>query len=91
MAEIRIEHRPSPAKLEVMGVFEWAICQKEISMFSLSYDKTEVCYILEGEGVVTPEKGAPVTCKRGDWVYFAAGLACEWQIRQSIKKHYTFE
>lgn len=91
MADIRIEHRPSPAKLDVMGVFEWAIWQKEISIFSWIYDKNEICYILEGECVVTPEQGEPVTCKRGDLVHFPAGLKCEWEIRQPIKKHYTFE
>jgi uncharacterized protein len=91
MADIRIERRPSPAKLEVMGVFEWAIWQKEISTFSWTYDKNETCYILEGECTVTPEKGESVICQRGDLVYFPAGLKCEWNIRSPIKKHYIFE
>ncbi len=91
MAEIRIEHQPSPVKLEVIGVFEWAIWRKEISTFSWHYDKPETCYILEGECVVTPENGEPVVCKRGDLVHFPAGLACQWDVRQAIKKHYTFE
>ena len=91
MQEITIEHDPSPAKLDVMAVDRWAIWEKEISTFDWSYDQTEVCYILEGEAVVTPKDGEAVTIKEGDLVTFPAGLQCVWQITEAVRKHYTFK
>ena len=52
MSEITVEHNPSPAKLEVMGVYDWPIWTKEISQFPWRYDSNETCYILEGEVIV---------------------------------------
>ena len=60
MSEITVEHNPSPAKLEVMGVYDWPIWTKEISQFPWRYDSNETCYILEGEVTVTPDSGQPV-------------------------------
>lgn len=63
----------SSMKMEVMGVFEWAIWEKEISEFPWEYQMTESCYITEGEAIVTPEGGEPVTIERGDYVIFPKG------------------
>ena len=52
---ITIEHNPAPAKLEVMGVFDWPVWSKEESTFPWTYDQKETCYFLEGEVVVTPD------------------------------------
>jgi uncharacterized cupin superfamily protein len=88
--QILVEHYPSPAKLEVLGVYDWPIWEKEVSTFPWSYDTQETCYLLEGEVVVTPEGGEPVEFGRGDMVIFMAGLKCTWEIRQAVKKHYDF-
>ena len=88
MSEITVEHNPSPAKLEVMGVYDWPIWTKEISQFPWRYDSNETCYILEGEVIVTPDSGQPVQLGEGDLVPFPAGMSCTWQIQSNIRKHY---
>ena len=76
MSQITIEHNPAPAKLEVMGVFDWPIWTKEVSTFPWTYDSAETCYFLEGNVIVTPEGSDPVQMGEGDLVTFPAGLSC---------------
>lgn len=56
MAWITVEHNPSPMKLDVLNVEGWPIWRKEVSTFERTYDCTEICYILEGEAIVTPRE-----------------------------------
>lgn len=91
MSEIWIEHNPSPAKLEVIGVYDWPVWEKEESTFPWTYDQRETCYLLEGEVVVTPVGGEPVTLREGDFVTFPAGMSCTWEIRVPVRKHYRFD
>lgn len=88
MTDITIEHNPAPAKLEVMGVYDWPIWKKEASTFPWSYESEETCYFLEGEVTVTPEGGEPVTMGRGDLVTFPKGMQCTWEIHSPVEKHY---
>ncbi len=88
--KIQVEHNPAPAKLQELGVFDWGIWTKEASTFPWQYDIQETCYFLEGEVVVTPEGGEPVAMGKGDLVTFAAQLRCTWEIKQDVKKHYSF-
>lgn len=90
MDQITIEHNPSPAKLEVMGVYDWPVWRKEASTFPWTYDSQETCYILEGSVTVTPQKGQAVTVGEGDLVVFPAGMSCTWTIHADIRKHYQF-
>ncbi len=90
MDPILVEHNPSPAKLDVIGVYDWPIWNKEPSTFPWTYDQKETCYLLEGEAVVTPDGGEPVTIVEGDLVMFPAGMSCIWEIRQTVAKHYRF-
>lgn len=90
MDPILVEHNPSPMKLDVIGVYDWPIWNKEPSTFPWTYDQKETCYLLEGEAVVTPDGGAPVTIVEGDLVMFPAGMSCTWEIRQAVSKHYRF-
>ncbi len=92
MNAILIEHHASPAKLDIMGVYDWPVWQKEVSVFPWTYDKQETCYILEGEAVITPDDGSePVTIEEGDLVIFPAGLSCTWEIIEDMEKHYQFK
>jgi len=91
MSDITIEHNPAPAKLDVMAVDSWPIWEKEISTFDWTYDQTEVCYVLEGEVIVTPKGGEPVHIQEGDLVTFPAGMECVWEIKSPIRKHYNFK
>lgn len=86
--EILCEHRPSPAKLEVLQVDDWPIWKKEVSVFPWRYDETETCYVLRGRFVVTPEGGEPQEFGRGDLVTFPAGLVCTWDVKEPVEKHY---
>ncbi len=90
MSEITVEHNPSQAKLDVMGVEEWPIWTKEVSEFPWTYESNEICYILEGEVLVTPDGGESVKLGEGDLVTFSAGMSCTWNISRPIKKHYRF-
>jgi uncharacterized cupin superfamily protein len=90
MKTIHIEHSPSPAKLETLKVLSWPTWSKEVSVFSWHYDEDETAYVLEGEVVVTPQGGEPVTIGKSDLVTFPAGMSCIWDIRQPIRKHYRF-
>lgn len=89
--QILVEHNPAPAKLEVIGVYDWPIWEKEISEFPWTYDARETCYFLEGEVVVTPDGGEAVSLQRGDLVTFPKGLSCTWKITSAVSKHYDFD
>lgn len=90
MEPITFERHASPAKLEVLGVYDWPVWEKGVSTFPWTYDQKETCYLLTGEVVVTPEGGEPVTLRRGDLVVFPAGVQCTWEIRSPVRKHYRF-
>ncbi|MDD5645369.1 MAG: cupin domain-containing protein [bacterium] len=88
--DIRIIKNPSGEKLDEMGVFDWPIWEKEISVFPWHYDQRETCYILEGEAAVVPEDGLPVKFGAGDLVIFPANMDCIWKITKAVRKHYNF-
>lgn len=87
---IRLEQNPSPARLQALGVENWPTWGTGVSKFPWTYDEQETCYVLEGEVVVTPDGGAPVTVKAGDLATFPAGMSCTWDVRLPIRKHYRF-
>jgi len=91
MSQITIEHNVSPIKLDALHVNSWATWQKEVSTFEWTYDADEMCYILEGEAVITPAGGKPINIQRGDLVQFPAGMSCTWEITRNMEKHYVFK
>jgi len=91
MKSILCEHKASPMKLEVLGVYDWPIWKKEVSRFPWQYDRQETCYFLRGRVIVTPDGGAPLEFGRGDLVTFPAGLSCTWEVLDPVEKHYSFE
>ncbi len=83
--------KPDAAKLAKLNVHSWATWSKEVSTFAWSYQSQEIAYILEGEVTVTPEDGKnAVSFGAGDLVTFPAGLACTWDIKKPLRKHYQF-
>lgn len=82
--------KPSEEKLQKLNVRSWPIWTKEVSEFTWEYDEVETCYILEGDVVVTPESGNPVSFGEGDLVIFPEGLKCTWKINKEVRKHYRF-
>ncbi len=90
MSEIKVVKNPVPSDLEKLGVRSWPIWTKEISTFPWSYDEPETCLFLEGEVVVTPDGGAPVSVGKGDLVTFPSGMSCTWKVLKPVRKHYRF-
>ena len=90
MKKIKIEKGVSPERLKEMGVKTWPIWEKEESEFPWSYDTDEICFILEGEVVVTPDGGEPVVIRKADLVTFPKGMSCRWEVKKKIRKHYDF-
>jgi uncharacterized cupin superfamily protein len=86
---IYCEHKPSPAKLDVLGAYDWPIWKKEVSTFPWTYAEQETCYILKGRFIVTPDGGEPQEFKRGDLITFPKGMSCTWEILEDVEKHYT--
>jgi uncharacterized cupin superfamily protein len=87
--QILVEQHASSMKLEVMGVYDWTIWEKEVSEFPWTYEMTETCYFVEGEVIVTPDGGEPVKMGRGDLVIFPKGMSCTWKILEAVEKHYN--
>jgi len=90
MATIIVEHNPSQARLNELGVTSWSTWSKEVSVFPWTYSEREIAYVLEGEIVVTPKGGEPVSFGKGDLVTFPAGMACTWEVKKALRKHYQF-
>lgn len=88
--EIKVERQATQTELDKLDVYRWPIWMKEPSKFPAFYEVAEMCYFLEGEVIVTPDSGAPVTIGAGDLVTFAAGLSCTWYVKSDIKKHYCY-
>lgn len=90
MPEIIVERNPSQERLTELGVSDWGIWEKGISEFPWTYDATETCYFLAGDVIVTPDGGEAVKMGKGDLATFPKGVSCRWDIRQPVKKHFTF-
>lgn len=89
MSSIIVEHNPTPAQLEALGVASWPIWEKEVSTFSIDFDEKETAYVLEGEILVTPVGGEPVRIVAGDLVVFEEGLDSHWEVVKPLRKHYN--
>jgi uncharacterized cupin superfamily protein len=86
--EIQVENLEEK-DLERRGVRLWPIWEKEVSRFDWFYDSTEECYLLEGEVTVETREGEKVSFGKGDFVTFPQGLACVWDIKKPVRKHYN--
>jgi len=82
--------KPEREEMEKEGIMSWPIWEKEVSRFDWHYDSIEECYLLEGKVVVETEDGEKVEFGKGDFVTFPKGLSCIWDIKEPVKKHYTF-
>ncbi|HEY8118869.1 MAG TPA: cupin domain-containing protein [Methylophilaceae bacterium] len=90
MSKIIVEHAPDSERLKKLGVYSWSTWSKEVSVFPWTYSEQEVAYVLEGEVVVTPKGGEPVSFGAGDLVTFPSGMSCTWEVRKPLRKHYRF-
>ncbi len=88
---IIVEKNPDQARLDTLGVSKWPTWQKEVSVFPWTFPEEEIAYILEGECVITPEGGTPVSFGKGDLVTFPAGMKASWEVKQALHKHYHLD
>ena len=88
MQSVNIEHLTNE-EINARGIRNWPIWTKEASRFPWHYDDREQCLILEGEIVVRAEE-EEYHIRAGDFVTFAKGLDCEWEVIKPVKKHYAF-
>lgn len=47
-------------------------------------------FFLEGRVVLETKEGRKFEFGKGDFVTFARGLSCVWDIKEPVKKHYKF-
>lgn len=88
MSKVIIE-KLSEKEMEELGIPTWPIWEKEISKFDWTYEANEQCYIIEGDVIVMTDEGS-FRIVAGDYVSFAKGLVCTWDITKPIKKYYNF-
>jgi uncharacterized cupin superfamily protein len=89
MPDVEI-HKPSDDELRKRDVESWPTWEKGVSRFDWHYDQTEECYLLDGSVVVETGDGGKHEFGKGDFVTFAKGLSCVWDIRKPVRKHYNF-
>ena len=90
MSKIKIE-KPTPEKLESMGVEDWGQWSCDVSTFDWEYAATETAYLYEGQVTVTSEDGESVSFGPGDLVVFPKGLKCTWKVLAPVRKRYRFD
>lgn len=88
--QIKVE-KLGAKELESRGVFSWPVWTKEVSRFDWKYDSIEECFFLEGRVTVETKDGKSVSFGKGDFVTFPKGLACAWDIKEAVRKHYNFK
>jgi uncharacterized cupin superfamily protein len=91
MNDIKINHHPSKFSLKKHRVEKWSTWSKEISVFPWYFDEQETIYMVEGEVIVTPDGGTPVTITKGDFAIFPEGMSCVWDVRKPVLKHYQLK
>ena len=89
--QIMVEHHPAQSRLDTLNVSKWPTWQKEVSTFDWTFHEQEIAYILEGECIITPIGGAPISFGKGDLVTFAAGVKASWQVIKPLHKHYLLD
>ena len=90
MSEIKVEKLPQE-QLKEKVFFSCTIWEKEAARFDWQYDTAETCYILKGKVTVEAKGGKAVNFGPGDFVTFPNGLDCVWDIKEPVRKHYSFE
>ena len=88
MSAVLVEQFPSPMKLEVLGVDDWAVASEPVGTTERHADVTETSFILSGAGEITVKGEAPVSFAAGDLVTVMPQTLCVWNITEAIERHY---
>ena len=88
MSEIQVK-QATEEELKELGIENWSPWDCEPSVFDWQYSSEETAYVKEGRVIVKTDTGE-VEIKAGDLVTFPKGLKCTWDVKETIRKVYTF-
>jgi uncharacterized cupin superfamily protein len=81
-----------PTAEQVAEAKKWPIWEHAAATFEWFYTEREKCLILQGNVIVRSADGKEsVSFGAGDWVEFPTDLECVWEIKEAVRKHYSFE
>ncbi len=66
-----------------------AVWECTAGKFRWEYTWDEFVMVLEGDAIITPEGGKPLTLRAGDFGYFPSGLKVEWHVPRYIRKTFV--
>ncbi len=89
MNQVLIEQSPSPMKLEVLNVDDWAVARDPEGVAERYYPQTEMSYIVDGAGTITTPEGDVVQFASGDLLTIMPETHCVWYITEAIERHYN--
>lgn len=67
----------------------WQCTPGIVAMADWPYD--ELCVLLAGRVVITPQGGAPTEYRQGDAFAIPKGFTGTWDIRETIRKYYAIQ
>lgn len=82
--------QPGKEELTRLNVFTWDIWTSEPARFTWNYSNRETCFILEGKATVTTDEQT-LCIGPGDLVVFPSGLSCEWEVHETVRKHFIID
>lgn len=56
---------------------------------SMTYEEWEFCHFIEGEAILTNDKGKSWKLKKGDGFIIPAGFKGTWETVKKVRKHYV--
>jgi len=78
------QHYTDPTKKFFTGIW-----QSEPGRWHINYTEEEFCQILEGQSVLTDERGTAVTVRAGDNFVIPRGFKGTWEVLQTTRKIYV--
>jgi uncharacterized protein len=80
-----------PTAAQIAEAKKWPIWDHAAATFEWFYTEREICLMLEGKVTIKSKDGKEsVSFGAGDWVEFPTDLECVWEIKEAVRKHYTF-
>ncbi|AQQ71197.1 hypothetical protein SMSP2_01563 [Limihaloglobus sulfuriphilus] len=80
-----------PSEQEKQECLQWPTWSSGVSKFDWEYTQRETCLVMEGRVTVySPDQRESVSFGAGDMVIFPNDLACIWDVKEPVLKHYNF-
>mmetsp|Transcript_16559 Transcript_16559/g.33883 ORF Transcript_16559/g.33883 Transcript_16559/m.33883 type:complete len:160 (+) Transcript_16559:198-677(+) len=77
--------------VDQLGCRSWGTWGCEVSVFPWTYDDDEICWVLQGDVIVTCKAtGDTMRVQAGDVAFFPKGMSCTWNVSSPIRKHFCF-